>query len=100
MKVLTQINSPQDVKKLSLDEMNMLPFEYLRFLQGITDGKNSFDYKGFTINIKDGFNIIGTMNLNVNGQCIPLPAPLIDRCSNIKEFKLNANALYKALIPA
>jgi MoxR-like ATPase len=50
-----------------LDEINMLPFESLRFLQGITDGKNELDYKGFHIEIKKGFQIIGTMNLNVGG---------------------------------
>ena len=81
-----------------LDEINMLPFESLRFLQGITDGKEFIDYKGFRINIAEGFNIIGTMNLNVNGQSIALPEPLVDRCSDIKEFKLDANALINALV--
>jgi hypothetical protein len=38
------------------------------------------------------------MNLNVNGQSIALPEPLVDRCSDIKEFKLDANALINALV--
>ncbi len=81
-----------------LDEINMLPFESLRFLQGITDGKTSFDYKGHTINIKPGFKIYATMNLNVNGQTIPLPEPLVDRSYEIVEFKLSANDLVKAAL--
>ncbi len=81
-----------------LDEINMLPFESLRFLQGITDGKESFDYKGFNIKIHNGFNIIGTMNLNVNGSCLPLPAPLADRCSDIIEFNLDATTLIKSIM--
>lgn len=78
---------------ICLDEINMLPFESLRFLQGITDGKKSINFKGYDIKIKDGFKIIGTMNLNVNGQTIPLPSPLVDRCGIIKEFIVTADQL-------
>ena len=81
-----------------LDEVNMLTFEALRFLQGITDGKEAIDYKGHHIEIKDGFKIIGTMNLNVNGNVIPLCDPLVDRCVDIKEFKLNEKDLLAALM--
>lgn len=80
-----------------LDEINMLPFESLRFLQGITDNKDAFDFKGHHIEIKPGFKVIGTMNLNVNGQNIPLPEPLVDRCSDIVEYTLNENLLYDML---
>ena len=80
-----------------LDEINMLPFESLRFLQGITDGKSSIDYKGYHIEIKEGFKISGTMNLNVGGIAISVPAPLVDRCSEIKEFAMNAECLMNAL---
>ena len=90
----------EEGKTIVLDEINMLPFESLRFLQGITDNKNEIDYKGFHIKIANGFQIIGTMNLNVNGQCIPLPAPLADRCLNIKEFKLNSKDLINSLMIA
>ena len=85
-------------KKIVLDEINMLPFESLRWLQGVLDGKKSFSYKGFNIDIKDGFEVIGTMNLNVNGQIISMPAPLVDRCSNICEFELDANALMSSIL--
>ena len=84
-------------KKILLDEINMLPFESLRFIQGITDGKPSVSFKGFKINIHPDFKIYGTMNLNVNGQTIPIPEPLVDRASNLVEFKLTAEDLVRSL---
>ena len=80
-------------KTIVLDEINLLPFESLRFLQGIVDGKPSFIYKDREVKIADGFKIIGTMNLFVNGMAYALPSPLVDRCENIEEFKLTANDL-------
>ena len=84
--------------KIVLDEINLLPFESLRFLQSILDGKREFVYKGETVKIQDGFGIIGTMNLVVNGSVFSLPDPLVDRASDLKEYKLTASALSKALI--
>lgn len=81
-----------------LDEINLLPFESLRFLQSVLDGKSCFEYKGKTINIKDGFKIIGTMNLRVNGSTYALPEPLVDRCEDIREYKLTADNLIGAII--
>ena len=81
-----------------LDELNLLPFESLRFLQSILDGKKQFLYKGYEINIADGFKIIGTMNLTVNGTTYALPEPLVDRCEDIKEYKLTAENLLGAII--
>lgn len=80
-----------------LDEMNLLPFDSLRFLQGIVDGKPSFEYKGQVVNIKEGFEIIGTMNLVVNGATYSLPEPLVDRCETTKKFTLTENDLFKVL---
>ena len=80
-----------------LDEINLLPFESLRFLQTILDGKEEFIYKGKTVKIREGFQIIGTMNLYVNGMAYPLPEPLVDRCADIKEFSMNSDVLYNAL---
>lgn len=88
----------EEGKAIVLDEVNMLPFESLRFLQGITDGKESIDYKGKTIKIHPDFKIYATMNLNVNGTCIPLPAPLVDRSYDIKEFVLTADDLISAIL--
>lgn len=85
-------------KTIVLDEINLLPFESLRFLQSILDGKQSFVYKGQTVQIKDGFQIIGTMNLQVNGMVYALPEPLVDRASELKEFKLSAADLVGAIL--
>lgn len=85
-------------EKIVVDEINMLPFESLRFLQGITDGKKSFDWRGHTVEIKDGFQIIGTMNLTVGEVTMAIPAPLVDRCIEIKEFVIEDEDLAQALI--
>jgi hypothetical protein len=83
---------------ITFDEINLLPFDSLRFLQGIVDGKKEFDYKGHTVHIKEGFYIIGTMNLTINGSTYGLPEPLVDRCSDIKEFTLTPQQLLSAII--
>ena len=85
-------------KQIVLDEINLLPFESLRFLQSILDGKKMFTYKGQLIEIKDGFQIIGTMNLEVNGMTYALPEPLVDRACELREFKLTGEQLVEALI--
>lgn len=85
-------------KAIVLDEINLLPFESLRFLQSILDGKKEISYKGKTIRIADGFMIIGTMNLVVNGCTFSLPEPLIDRAFELREFSLKAEDLVGALI--
>lgn len=81
-----------------LDEINLLPFESLRFLQTILDNKEEITYKGQTISIRDGFKIIGTMNLYVNGDIFTLPEPLVDRCKNITSLELTAHDLVGALL--
>lgn len=84
-------------KTIVLDEINLLPFDTLRFLQGLLDGKTSFDYKGRKVEIKEGFGVIGTMNLTIGGAVFGLPEPLVDRSSDFKEFKLSAEQLMKAI---
>ena len=88
----------EDGKTIVLDEINMLPFETLRFLQGITDGKSAFDFKGNHIDIHPNFRIIGTMNLMVNGQSYVVPEPIVDRCAEIKEFTVNAEELADSVL--
>ena len=83
--------------KITLDEINLLPFESLRFLQSILDNKTEINYKGQIIHIKDGFQIIGTMNLTVNGNVFNLPEPLVDRACELQEFRLTADNLMGAL---
>ena len=81
-----------------LDEINLLPFDSLRFLQGILDGKTEFNYKGRTVHINEGFMVIGTMNLSVNGMVYGLPEPLVDRCAEMKKFALTAEQLVGAIM--
>ena len=81
-----------------LDEINLLPFESLRFLQGILDGKSEFNYKDNIIKIREGFSVIGTMNLSLGGMVYGLPEPLVDRCMDIKEFKLTAENLMGSIV--
>ena len=85
-------------KTVVLDEINLLPFDSLRFLQGIVDGKTEFYYKNRPVRIHDGFQIIGTMNLSLGGMTYGLPEPLVDRCSETKEFALTAEQLAKAIV--
>lgn len=90
-------NAMENGTKIVLDEINLLPFESLRFLQSLLDGKTEFIYKGRQVTIKDGFEIIGTMNLTVNGMVYPLPEPLVDRCEEIKEFTMTEDLLINAI---
>lgn len=85
-------------KTIVLDEINLLPFDSLRFLQGIVDGKSEFYYKNRPVHIHEGFQIIGTMNLTLGGMTYGLPEPLVDRCSVAKEFVLSAEQLAKAIM--
>lgn len=85
-------------KTIVLDEINLLPFDSLRFLQGIVDGKTEFYYKNRPVHIHEGFQIIGTMNLSLGGMTYGLPEPLVDRCSDAKEFVLTAEQLAKSVI--
>lgn len=85
-------------KTICLDEINLLPFESLRFLQTILDGKEKFMYKGNEINIAEGFKIIGTMNLIVNGSTFALPDPLVDRAEKLEKYKLTAKDLVHAIV--
>ena len=64
-------------KAIVLDEINLLPFDSLRFLQGILDGKSEIIYKGNVITIAEGFQVIATMNLVVNGTVFNLPSLLL-----------------------
>lgn len=81
-----------------LDEINLLPFDSLRFLQGILDGKSEFDYKGNIVKIAEGFKIIGTMNLAIGGMVYGLPEPLVDRTEDIQKFTLSAKSLMGAVL--
>ena len=91
-------NCMEEGKTIVLDEINLLPFDSLRFLQGLVDGKTEFYYKNRPVHIKDGFQIIGTMNLNLGGMTYGLPEPLVDRCCETREFVLTAEQLAKSIL--
>lgn len=80
-----------------LDEINMLPYESLKFLQGITDNKEEISFKSYPIKIHPNFKIIGTMNLRTAQGCIPLSDALADRAGLIKEFVLSPDDLIAAI---
>lgn len=81
-----------------LDEINLATIPTLRALQSITDGsKTILSPKGEKIEIKEGFKIIGTMNLNVGTEKYPLPEPLVDRCFEIKKYELDVKKLVDIL---
>lgn len=82
-------------EKICLDEINTLTLDCYRFLQGLTDNKESFKYKDEEIIINEGFEIIGTMNLFINGTPYPLTPQLCDRCEDIIEFKLTKERIVK-----
>ena len=88
----------EEGKKLVFDEINLLPYDSLRFLQGLTDGKSVIYYKKEEIKIKDGFQIIGTMNLTLGGMTYGLPEPLVDRCFEMDEFTLTAEQLALSIL--
>ena len=80
-------------EKIVLDEINLAPFETIRFLQGILDNKEEVTVGHETFKIKEGFQIIGTMNEEVLGMESYLPEPLIDRAKEIVQFKLTTKRL-------
>lgn len=82
-------------EKIVLDEIGTLTLDCLRMLQGLTDNKQYFKYKDEIIRINEGFQIIGTMNLFVNGTSYPLTEALGDRIcwDGLQEFKLTSKKI-------
>ena len=80
-------------KTVILDEINLLSTECLRALQTVTDGKDAVNINGERIEVRDGFRVVGTMNLNVGDQVFPLPPPLVDRAAELRKFELSAEKL-------
>lgn len=82
-------------EKIVLDEIGTLTLDCLRLLQGLTDNKEYFKYKDEIIRVNNGFQIIGTMNLFVNGTAYPLTEALGDRIcwDGLQEFKLTPKKL-------
>lgn len=83
---------------VTLDEINMLPYETLKFIQGFTDGKEVFNFDGESVHIKEGFKIIGTMNLDTENGRFPISQALADRCESISYVELTPEKLVDALL--
>jgi hypothetical protein len=80
-------------KTVILDEIGKLTKQCQDFMVGFTDNKDYFEFKGEKIKIKEGFKIIGTMNLEINGNIYDLQSPLVDRAADLVEVHLNMNTL-------
>lgn len=76
-----------------LDEINLAPFETIRFMQGLLDNKEEVTVDGVTFTIHPDFHVIGTMNEEVLGVDFFLPEPLIDRAADLKRFTLSVDTL-------
>ena len=83
----------EEGKVVILDEINLLSTDCLRALQAVTDGKPKVTIGTEEIEIKDGFKVVGTMNLNIGDQVFGLPDPLVDRAEVIKKFELDADTV-------
>ena len=81
------LNAMQEGKAVVLDEVNLLPMEARMFLQNVLDNKDRVNVMGTEIAIRDGFFVIGTMNLETGLGSTPLPLPLVDRACVVKEFR-------------
>lgn len=81
-----------------LDELNLAPFETIRFLQGVLDNKEQVTIGDTTFDIHPGFNVIGTMNHEVLGMDMFLPEPLVDRASDLVYFDLQPAQLVSLAI--
>ena len=84
--------------KIVLDEINLLNKDTRQFLQELTDGKPYIDFEGTRIMIHPDFQVIGTMNLYINGVAFPLTEPMVDRCEVIEEFKLTTDKIANMLV--
>ena len=69
-----------------IDEANLYNAVVLQRLQGITDSTNSIFDRGMKLDIKDGFKVIMTLNLETNMGKTPLPTPLVSRASKIENY--------------
>lgn len=78
-----------------MDEINLLPWSSIQDLQSLTDNKEEPYIEALkkAVKVKPGFKIIGTMNLQINGQTYGLSEALVDRAGVLKEFKMEADQL-------
>ena len=77
-----------------IDEINHLKYETLVGMQDFLDNTDKFvTSRKEEVIIKDGFKIIGTMNLDIDGAVFSLPEAIVDRCYNLEEFETTPEVL-------
>ena len=85
--VLTELSEAMvNGKPIIIDEANLYNSVVLARLQGVLDNTTSIVDRGIEIEIKDGFKVIITMNLETNLGKTPLPDPLVSRATEIENY--------------
>ena len=70
-----------------LDEINLLDDAVLAAIQQMVDDTDSIEVAGNKLQVKPGFMIVGTFNIETGIGPRPLPEPLVDRAAVIREFQ-------------
>ena len=77
-----------------IDEGNLYNSVVLARIQSSVDNSSVITDRGITINIKDGFKVIITMNLETNLGKTPLPSPLVSRAVNLENYDKRAASTF------
>ena len=86
--VLTELGQAMvDGKPIIIDEVNLYQQCVMTRLQGATDGGKFLTDNGVNLTIKDGFKIVGTMNLETNLGKTALPDPLVSRAAKVEKME-------------
>jgi midasin (ATPase involved in ribosome maturation) len=86
--VLTELGQAMvDGKPIIIDEVNLYQQCVMTRLQGATDGGKFLTDNGVNLTIKDGFKIVGTMNLETNLGKATLPDPLVSRAAKVEKME-------------
>lgn len=90
--VLTELgNAMQNGQPIIVDELNLFNQVILQRLQGCLDNTETVVDRNIKIDIKDGFLLIATMNLETNLGKTPLPNPLVSRAMSIENYDSKVN---------
>ena len=88
------VEAMKNGEPIIIDEINHLKYETLVGMQDFLDNTDKFvTSRKEEVIIKDGFKIIGTMNLDIDGAVFSLPEAIVDRCYNLEEFETTPEVL-------
>ena len=88
------VEAMKNGEPIIIDEINHLKYETLVGMQDFLDNTDKFvTSRKEEVTIKDGFKIIGTMNLDIDGAVFSLPEAIVDRCYNLEEFETSPELL-------